>query len=70
MIPVLMGTLFACLFLTVPIAVSLCVTCTVFFAAFYPNTPMATLLPQSMISAMDSFSLMAIPFFILMGSLM
>lgn len=70
MILVLMGTLFLCLLMTVPIAVSLCIASLAFFAVFTPDSPMATLLPQAMISAMDSFSLMAIPFFILMGTLM
>ena len=68
MVGLLMGTLFLCLFFTVPIFVSLAISTVVTFAFYFPG--MGDMLTQAMVSSMDSFPLMAIPFFMLVGSLM
>ncbi|MGI5966926.1 MAG: TRAP transporter large permease subunit, partial [Anaerotruncus rubiinfantis] len=68
MVGLLMGTLFLCLFFTVPIFVSLAISTVVTFAFYFPD--MGDMLTQAMVSSMDSFPLMAIPFFMLVGSLM
>ncbi|GHU04455.1 hypothetical protein FACS1894158_04790 [Betaproteobacteria bacterium] len=62
--------LFVFLFATVPIFASLAGCVSVVFAIYYSDTPMANMLAQSMVTSMDSFALMAIPFFMLVGSLM
>lgn len=70
MIALLFITLFACLFLTVPIAISLAVATLVVFMIQYPGQPMINNLAQAMLTSADSFPLMAIPFFMLVGTLM
>ncbi len=70
MIGVMFGTLFALLFATVPIFASLSLCTIAVFGIFYAGTPMDTMLAQSIVTSIDSFSLMAIPFFMLVGSLM
>ena len=67
---VMLGILFCCLFLTVPIAVSLGTSCIAVFKIFYPTRDMVSMLAQSTVTSIDSFSLLAIPFFMLVGSLM
>lgn len=70
MLTVLLGSLFFLLLATVPIAVSLALCTTAVFMVFYPATSMDTMLAQSMVTSADNFALMAIPFFMLVGSLM
>jgi C4-dicarboxylate transporter DctM subunit len=70
MIPVLFILLFTLLFATVPIFASIAACVAVVFAVFYPGTPMVSMLAQSIVTSIDSFALMAIPFFMLVGSLM
>ncbi|MGD9153929.1 MAG: TRAP transporter large permease [Bacillota bacterium] len=70
MIGILFGSLFVLLFLTVPIAVALALCTLAVFSILFAGTPMSSMLAQSMVTSMDSFSLMAIPLFMLMGALM
>ena len=70
MLGTLMLVLFLCLFATVPIALSLGISTLVVFGIEFPSMPMANNLAQAMITGADSFPLMAIPFFMLMGALM
>ncbi len=67
---VLVGSLFAMLLATVPIAVSLALCTSVVFLVFYSHTAMDAMLPQAIVISSDNFALMAIPFFMLVGSLM
>lgn len=69
MIGTMLVVLFVCLIATVPIAVSLGLSC-VATLALGGGGNMIQNLAQSMVTSMDSFSLMAIPFFMLVGSLM
>lgn len=62
--------LFALMFLSVPIAVSLAVATIVVFFVYFPGIPMVSMLAQAMVTSSDSFTVMAIPFFMLVGSLM
>lgn len=70
MIAIMIGTLFLCLALTVPIGVSLGISCIATFAFTNTGSNMVQMLAQSAVTSIDSFSLMAIPFFMLVGSLM
>lgn len=70
MLPLLFGSLFVCLFLSVPIAISLAVSTLIVFFIIYPSQPMVINLAQAMLTSADSFPLMAIPFFMLVGTLM
>ena len=70
MIGTMLGVLFACLIATVPIAVSLGLSCVATFSLLNSGGNMVQMLAQSTVTSMDSFSLMAIPFFMLVGSLM
>ena len=70
MIGTMLGVLFVCLLGTVPIAVSLGLSCVATFSVFNAGSNMTQMLAQSTVTSIDSFSLMAIPFFMLVGSLM
>ena len=70
MIGTMLGVLFLCLICTVPIAVSLGLSCIATFSLVNGGGNMIQMLAQSTVTSMDSFSLMAIPFFMLVGSLM
>lgn len=70
MLGTLMLVLFVCLFATVPIALSLGISTLAVFATQFPSLPMSNNLAQAMITSADSFPLMAIPFFMLVGTLM
>ena len=70
MIGTMLGVLFICLLGTVPIAVSLGLSCVATFSVFNAGSNMTQMLAQSTVTSIDSFSLMAIPFFMLVGSLM
>ena len=67
-IAVLMGVFFALLFLGVPIAYSLCLSAVLYMALFM-DVPMI-IIGQQMLKGVDSFTLMAIPFFVIAGGLM
>src|SRR5699024_4456474 len=56
--------------LTVPIAVSLGLSTIIIFFIYYQEVDMISNLAQSMVKASDSFTLIALPFFMLIGSLM
>ncbi|BCV23245.1 TRAP transporter large permease [Gelria sp. Kuro-4] len=64
---ILFGVFFVCLILGVPIAVGLGIA--TLLALFQAGVP-ASVLPQRMFLAVDSFPFMAIPFFMLAGSIM
>ena len=64
---ILFGTFFVLAFLGIPVAFSLGVAA--MFGMVASGVPLASL-PQKMFTAVDSFSFMAIPFFILAGKLM
>ena len=70
MMGLLFGSLFVCLFLSVPIAISLALSTLIVFFVNYPGQPMINNLAQAMLTSADSFPLMAIPFFMLVGTLM
>ena len=70
MIALLIGTLLVLLFLTVPIFAGLAISTLAVFMAYFPGQMMDMMLAQSMVKSCDSFALMAIPFFMLVGSLM
>ena len=70
MIGVLILTLLILLFLTVPIFAALALSALVVFAIYFPGQGMDLMLAQSMVKSCDSFPLMAIPFFMLVGTLM
>lgn len=70
MLLALFGTLAICLFITVPISLSLGISSMVTIMAVYPETNMLDMLAQNMVTSMDSYALMAIPFFMLVGILM
>lgn len=70
MIGIMLGVLFLLLFLTVPIGISLGISCIAAFSAADLGSNMIAMLAQSTVTSLDSFSLLAIPFFMLVGSLM
>jgi len=65
---ILFGTFFVLLFMGVPIGFSIGIATTISLA-FFSDTPLF-LITQNAITGVDSFPLMAIPFFILAGNLM
>ncbi|MEW6624487.1 MAG: TRAP transporter large permease [Bacillota bacterium] len=67
---VLFGVLAVALVLTVPIAIGLILATGTVFMIFHPNTPLFNLLSQAMVTTIDSFPIMAVPFFMLVGILM
>lgn len=69
MVALLFISLFICLFLTVPIAISLSISTLLVIMAGY-NPAMKNMLAQSMVTSMDNYALMAIPFFMLLGIIM
>lgn len=70
MIAVLVISLLALLFFSVPIFVSLCLSTLLVFLMYFPGQNMDVMMAQSMVKSCDSFALMAIPFFMLVGTLM
>ncbi len=70
MLTTLLVSLGAMLALTVPIAVSIAICTLAVFAIFFHNTTMDTMLAQAMVTSSDSFPMLAIPFFMLVGTLM
>ena len=69
MVGLLFGSLAVCLVLTVPIAISLAISTLCVIVGGYPDT-MLNMLAQAMVTSVDNYSLMAIPFFMLLGSVM
>ncbi len=67
---VLFASLAIGLIFTVPIAITLALASGLIFTVFYAGSPMGNLLAQSMITTIDSFPIMAVPFFMLVGILM
>ncbi|MBR5510243.1 MAG: TRAP transporter large permease [Lachnospiraceae bacterium] len=65
---VLVGSFFAMLFLGIPIAFALCL-CSVLYLTLYSSVPLI-IVGQQMLKGVDSFTLMAIPFFVIAGCLM
>lgn len=70
MLLALFGTLAVTLILTVPIGLCLGIASLATIVVVYPGTNMVDMLAQNMVTAMDSYALMAIPFFMLAGILM
>ena len=67
-IGLLFGTLFVCLLIGVPIAISLGVSALV--AIYFGSTLPLSIITQKAFTSLDSFPLLAIPFFMLAGILM
>ncbi|WNS75766.1 TRAP transporter large permease [Bacillus sp. DTU_2020_1000418_1_SI_GHA_SEK_038] len=67
-VALLFGTLFICLFIGVPIAISLGVSALV--AIYFGSTLPLDIITQKAFTSLDSFPLLAIPFFMLAGILM
>lgn len=70
MVATLLICLLGSLVLAVPVAVAMAASCALVFSIYYAGTPMIQLLAQAMVTTADSFPLMAIPFFMLVGTLM
>ncbi|MGM8365989.1 TRAP transporter large permease [Virgibacillus sp. W0181] len=70
MTTVLVAVLLGSLFISIPIAVALALSTIVVFFIYYQEVNMITNLAQAMVTTADSFTLLAIPFFMLIGSLM
>ena len=70
MVATLLLSLLIGLALSVPVAIAMASACAIVFLAFYPGGNMLQLLAQAMITTADSFPLMAIPFFMLVGTIM
>lgn len=70
MTTVLLISLFVGLIFSIPIAIAMAGACALVFIVFYGGGNMLQLLAQAMITTADSFPLMAIPFFMLVGTLM
>ena len=65
---VLLCSLFIFLAIGVPIAYSLGLSTTLYFLIF--NNELLQVMPQILFAGMDSYTLIALPLFILMGQLM
>lgn len=65
---VLLGSFFLLMFIGVPVAISLCLSATLYIACFM-QIPLLVI-GQQMLKGVDSFTLMAIPFFVIAGGLM
>lgn len=70
MITVLVVSLVLFMLLTVPIGIALGLSTLVVFWIYYPGTPMSTMLSQAMVTTPDSFALLAVPLFMLVGTVM
>ena len=69
MVGLLFGSLAVCLVLTVPIAIALAISTLCVIVAGYPAA-MLNMLAQAMVTSIDNYALMAIPFFMLLGIIM
>ena len=70
MITTLLVSLIIGLALSIPVAIAMAGSCAIVFMVFYGGGSMLQLLAQAMITTADSFPLMAIPFFMLVGTIM
>lgn len=70
MITTLLISLLIGLALSIPVAIAMAGSCALVFLVFYGGGNMLQLLAQAMITTSDSFPLMAIPFFMLVGTIM
>jgi len=68
MLAILFAIFLVFLFMGMPVAYAMSISAVV--TLFFDNSLPGLIIPQKMFTAMDSFSLMAIPFFMLAGSLM
>lgn len=64
----IMGLFFILLFLGIPIAYGL-ISCSMLYIILFSNVPL-TIVAQQVLKGVDSFTLLAVPFFIIAGSLM
>lgn len=65
---VLVGSFFVLMFLGIPIAFSLCISA-LLYLVLYSGVPLI-IIGQQMLKGVDSFTLMAVPFFVIAGCLM
>lgn len=65
---ILLGSFFLLMFIGVPVAISLCLSASLYIVAFM-DIPLL-IIGQQMLKGVDSFTLMAIPFFVIAGGLM
>lgn len=70
MIAVLICSLLVMLVFTVPIFAALAICTLIVFGMFFPGQNMDIMMAQTLVKCCDSFPLMAIPFFMLVGTLM
>lgn len=66
---ILVGSFFVMLFLGIPIAFALCVSSLLYLVLYCPTIPLI-IVSQQMLKGVDSFTLLAIPFFVIAGALM
>lgn len=67
-IVVLLGSFFILMFIGVPVAITLCLSASLYIVSFM-DIPLL-IIGQQMLKGVDSFTLMAIPFFVIAGGLM
>lgn len=65
----LVGSFFVMLFLGIPIAFALCISSILYLVIYTPTIPLI-IVAQQMLKGVDSFTLLAIPFFVIAGALM
>lgn len=65
---ILIGSFFVMLFLGIPIAFTLCLS-SILYLVLYTNIPLI-IVAQQLLKGVDSFTLLAIPFFVIAGCLM
>ena len=68
-IAILIGSFFVMLFLGIPIAFALCISAVLYLVLYCPTIPLV-IIAQQMLKGVDSFTLLAIPFFVIAGALM
>ncbi|MBS6395929.1 MAG: TRAP transporter large permease [Clostridiales bacterium] len=66
---VLVGSFFVMLFVGIPIAFALCISSLLYLVLYCPTIPLI-IVAQQMLKGVDSFTLLAIPFFVIAGGLM
>lgn len=65
----LIGSFFVMLFLGIPVAFALCISSLLYLIIYCPTIPLIVV-AQQMLKGVDSFTLLAIPFFVIAGALM
>ena len=68
MLGILFGLFFLLLFIGMPVAYGMVISAVV--TLFFDPSLTGIIIPQKLFTGMDSFSLMAVPFFMLAGTLM